>query len=272
MNITVSVLKTLNYSAFFNYPLSLNEVYKYLIGDKAYSLSQVKNELARLVTKKKVQKRGNLYALFKINKNHIKAKKNSQKLYKRAVVKTTKDLQFLKNLPFVKFVGITGSVAAKNIKEGGDIDLFIITDKNFVWLTRLLFVIFLKFTKRYKVVYCPNIYTSLNALSWDTKNIYVANEIVRITPIFNKNKTYEKFLVKNSWVCNYLPNFKYYIPKFNLNFKTNFLFNLFMPVNYLLFKLQYFYMRPKITTELVCKDKILFLKNDYTSKILHANP
>jgi hypothetical protein len=40
------------------------------------------------------------------------------------------------------------------------------------------------------------------------RNLYTAHEIVQLLPVFNKERTYEKFIEENAWVKNYIPNFE----------------------------------------------------------------
>jgi hypothetical protein len=268
MDLEKSILKTLEYSNVFNFPLTSLEVYKYLIANKAYSYKQVKLGLKNLVKQKKVSKYGNYYGFKGLGNNIEKQRKHSITLCNKAFKRAQNDLKPIYKLFFVNLIAITGSVAAKNAKQGEDTDLFIITQKNFLWITRLIVVLFLKQKKLYKNPYCPNIYICENSLTWNTKNVYIANEIARLQPLFNKNNTYQRFLQKNSWVCEYLPNFANYIPKTNLKYKQSVLSYLVFPIEYILYKMQYFYMKKQITSEKIGLCYIHFLKNDYTKKVL----
>jgi len=268
VSIQQSIIKTLKYSHIFEFPLTDEEIYKFLIAETNYSYKKIKNLLNNLVRNKKIVKRDGHYFLPLGNLDWLIKREKSNRLFDVVFNKSKKDLRFLFKMPFVKFIGITGSVAAKNISNSADVDLFIISSKNYLWLTRLITVIYLKIKKKYRNPYCPNLYVSVDNLTWDTKNVYVANEIARIVPIFNKDMSFEKFLVKNSWVISYLPNFKNYLPKFKLRFKNYFLNYLFFPIEFTLFVFQYIYMKKNITKETVSLKKILFAKNDYSSKIL----
>lgn len=270
MDLQHSILQTLKYSDIFKFPLTSKEIYKYLISETPYPFLQVEKTTKTLVQNKKIKKLGKYYGLNSLPRESQTKREESKKMCKEQVSRAKRDLKNLARLPFVKMTAITGSVAAKNCSQKADVDLFIVTSKNFLWITRLITVLYLKMLKKYKNPYCANIYIPINNLTWNKKNIYVANEVARLYPLFNKNNTYELFLQKNTWACEYLANFKGYIPKFNIKHKNSFVCALIFPIEYLLFLLQTFYMKNKITTEQIGLKYIHFLKNDYTGKVLNG--
>ena len=270
MGLKKAIIKTLKYSSIFNYPLTVNEIFKYLITIKSYDLAQIKQELQRLSTQNTIYTYNSLYSYKKIDKRHFNNKTKSLKNFKLVKKQTQKDLSFLTKLFFIKFIGLTGSVAAKDLSGFYDIDLFFITQKNFVWITRLVVVIFLKLKRVYKNPYCPNIYISEVSLNWYLKNVYIANEIARLKIVYNKNNTFQKFLQKNIWITNYLANMRFFISKKRFFYTSSIISLLAFPLEYTFYLIEYLYMKPKISTEQVSLTKIIFLKKDYKNKILNT--
>lgn len=268
MNLEFSILQTLKYSAVFNFPLTNKEIYKYLIGEKPASLQKIDEILQKLSESKKIYCYRNLYSLNPVTKQDFESKKQNTKKFIELKNKAKKDLNIIDKLFFIKFVGITGSSAAKDFRGDFDIDLFFICQKNFVWVNRIFVVLYLKFKKQYRNPYCANIYTSLDFCVWNDRNVYIANEIARIKPLFNKEYTYEYFLQKNKWVVNFLPNFKFYIPSSNFKNNLGIISNFIFPIELRLYFVEYLYMKPKISTERVSLKRIMFLKKDYKEKIL----
>jgi len=262
------IVDTLNYSAIFKFPLTANEVYKYFISPSTQRFADIFNELEDLVLNNKIKKVDDYYLPLLGDLHWVKSREYSKHLHPKILKQVKDDLEFLNKIPFIQLIAITGSVGAKNYQQGADIDLLFICKPHTVWMTRLVVVLFFKFKKVYKKIYCPNIYLSQNNLLWETKNIYIANEIARLTPIYNKQHTYEKFLLSNKWVLNYLPNLQNYFPKYNLKKTKGFIHLFLLPLEIVLFFLQYLYMRPKITSEKVKYKTILFLKNDYSDQVL----
>ncbi len=272
MEIKTNILNTLKYSFIFNFPLSVLEIHKYLISKEKIEIKEIENFLMELYKEKKVVKKENIYSLLGAKNIWFTSKVKSEKSFEKILQKTKKDLFLLKLFPFIKFIGLTGSVSAKNIKANSDIDLFTITSKNTVWFTRFFVVLYLKIIRKYKKVYCANIYINEKDLEWESKNIYIANEIARLYPIINKQKTYEKFIYKNKWIFEYLKNLEDYLPKLEKEKKGfgNFFGKLFFSIEFIFYIFQFRYMKNKITSEKVSLGRILFLKNDYSEFVLKS--
>lgn len=267
MKLQSAIINTLEYSALFNYPLTKKEIYKYLICSKPYLYKSVAKQLNILVKSKKIYKVEDFFLTKKITKEMLKNKKDSIEQYRTIYKKVKKDLSVLNKLFFIKFVGITGSVAAKDLKNYYDIDLFFICQTNFVWISRLFVVLLFKFKGVYKKPYCPNIYIEQGSIRWSEQNVYIANEIVRLKPVFNKNNTYEFFLSQNRWVLNFIPNFNTKIKQYTHKKTLNITSYIFLPIEALLYIMEYIYMFPKISTEKISFNKILFFKKNYSSII-----
>ncbi len=268
MSLNTAIIDTLRYSHQFKYPLTSYEVYNYLIYPKKTSFDIVNKHLASLTKKKKIVKIKDYYML-KRSPTWVYNRETSQVKVKKIIAKAEKDLKFLGKLFFIKYIGITGSVAANNPSLYYDVDLFFIMQKNFLWIGRFFVWLYLKIKKIYRLPYCPNIYISQDFLKWENENVYIANEIVRMKTLINKESHYELFLFNNMWVLNYLPNFKIFKFK-NTSCKSFSIISLlFLPIEYMFYSIQYLYMRSKITTEVVTLKRILFFKNDYSVKILN---
>lgn len=121
-------------------------------------------------------------------------------------------LTLLGKIPFVRFIGISGSLAANNptlgksgINKGTvDMDIFMVTSRNTLWLFILLERLFTNARKVIKGThfYCFNYVTDESFLEVYNKNFYTATEIVNVKPIVNKN-IYHDFLENNDWFRAY---------------------------------------------------------------------
>jgi len=267
-----AIKKTLLYSSIFRYPLTYYQLLNFLIIDpqKEINTKSFQYELAKLIRKQYVIVEdemcflpGTKYVDWTEGKRHAKAliKKN------RGVFK------ILGKIPWVHFIGITGSGAAYNSDKESDLDIFVITRRNRVWLTRLVFAIILKgILKNYvKKGIDPNIFIDETQLEWpkQQQNLYIANEIVRMHPIVNKENMYFKFLHENKWIEKHMGNFKtHYVNPLRVKknrFQGEILLN---TIDTLLMALQRIYMRRKKTNEITKKHFIHFNKNDSTNPIL----
>jgi predicted nucleotidyltransferase len=113
----------------------------------------------------------------------------------------------LVRFPFVKGIAISGSLSKNFADEDSDIDLFIITAKNRLWIARTLMHCFKKLTFLVKRehYFCMNYYIDEEELQIREKNIYTAIEIATLIPVHG-DTTFEQFYAANNWTRNYLPN------------------------------------------------------------------
>ena len=171
------------------------------------------------------------------------------------------------------------SAVAKTIAYGGYFNFPLSTEPNTLWFTRPLFLFFLSlfFNRRHpgdnssikiKNAFCPNLWLDMFSLTVPKKrqNIYTAHEVLQVRPLFDRGGTYQNFIRSNRWTSHYLANAYHKLSdKKYPKKKSNPLFFIIAPLNYLLFILQYFYMLPKKTTEVVSLHAAYFHKNDLST-------
>ena len=207
------ILKTLLYADIFDYPLTKEEIFRFLIAERQLNLSEVSKVLKK--PKLPVEKKGKYFYLKGreplIEKREKREKSSSVKLHRaREIIKKTTFI------PSIKFIGISGALSMRNSDEDDDIDFFVITEKNLAWTTRLFLVIFLSFlgvyrnrqSKTHANKICLNLILDENHMSLGktTDDLYTAHEISQLLPIFNKENTYQTFIKRNLWAKKYLPN------------------------------------------------------------------
>lgn len=265
-----AIYNTLSYSAVFNYPLSFHQLCTYLICGEKIKTSELKTELSKLVKEKIVRFGSNRYYLSYIKPtNWYEKAKNTKKL----LAENNYIFKILGLVPWIKLLGITGTVAAYNASKSDDIDVFIITQNGRVWVTRFFVVLILKVLGKYRTdaapkgKICPNIFIDESNIVWNEKaqNLYVAHEILKMIPVINKNDMYFKFIRKNKWVFKHLNRvFVFggdYEPKKGGESLVDLLENILM-------KYQIWYMRGRKTNEVTSKGFIHFNRVDNTNRIL----
>jgi len=213
-----------------------------------------------------------------------------ERISKRKLEIAKKACKILRRIPNIKMVGITGALAMGNADEETDIDLAVITGKGTLWMTRLLtlsiLAIFRVPTRRHadkaqKDKLCLNLWLDERDMAWPkgSRNIYTAHEISQIMPLVNKERAYEKFLWENKWVRNYWPNAarvtKLLSDKAIEEIKIDLINLIAQSLNLLLVvleplarKLQFMYMKKKITRETVTSTRALFHPVDWGSIVL----
>ncbi len=208
-------IKTIIYSDIFDFPLTKDEIWKFLIGKKI-NRKTFKRELGSLVNSKArpLGSDRKLYYLLgreEIVEKRIKRKKESRKKLDFA----KKIIKFISYIPTIKLIGISGALALRNSDKEDDIDLFVITSKNTLWITRLLLVFLLILMRQYRgrgkkesQKICLNMLIDEEALMFEKirQNLYTAHEIVQLKPMFERDNIYNKFLSANKWIDTFLPN------------------------------------------------------------------
>lgn len=269
MTIKESVSITYRYSSLFHFPLYPKELSTWLATSKPVKLSEIPPSLIKKVSKKGKQKRELLLIASQRKKLYAKLK-----------------LSFLKKIPLIRFVGVSGSVSVDNAKTTDDIDIFIITTPHTLWLTRpiVLFILELLQVRRRRGtdmanvqdLICPNLWLDINnlKLSQNRQNLFSAHEVLQVYPLINKDSTYEKFIISNGWARNFLANA---YPKLQKSYSElnqeskkikNIIYLFLAPLNIFFFLLQYLFMLPRRRGEELGLGKAFFHNPDYANKVL----
>jgi hypothetical protein len=217
-----AILETLAYSDIFSFPLTLEEIYKYL------TISASLNELNKALKKIQEVEEQSGYYFLKGNGNHVETR-----LQRTAASSSTFQLalqygRILGSMPFVRMVGITGSLAVRNPNANADLDYMLITSPGHLWTARSFAVTFGRMMRPTGHRICVNLLVTENALSWRDHDLYTAREISQMIPITGMD-VYQRFYSANRWVKDILPNTKpasetYSLPVFRTAQKTAELF------------------------------------------------
>jgi hypothetical protein len=205
------ILKTLEYFDVQDHPLTVLEIHKYLLnigeGSQTASLLQIEKELQALSGK--VETAYGFYYL--LGRNNIVKKRLENTFYSTQRLKLEK--RFLPNakfIPFVSAVALTGSEALSNSRQGSDMDLFVLTKPNRIWLARLFLTAYLhargvrRYGKRIENRFCLNHYIQEGKHINNDQNIYTAMEYISLIPYFGAEAIYNFQINNTDWVKKYL--------------------------------------------------------------------
>lgn len=211
-----AILSTLAYADVFDYPLTPGELYRFLIADKALNYSRFRQALTRMNTNEKQIDTNGEYFFLRDRRKIVVTRKKREK-WSQGKLRIAKQVaNWLKLIPTIKMVAVTGALAMGNSDKEDDIDLLIVTSKNRLWLTRGLVVTFLCLTGLYrrpgkiKDKICPNMFLDEKHLEVPKKeqDLFSAHEVCQLKPIWDKDNCYQKFLKANLWSKKYLANWK----------------------------------------------------------------
>lgn len=200
---TDSVLKVLAYFDIFQYPITLHEIQKF--GSVNIPDQLLQEVLNRLATDKRIYQLDEFYSL---QDNPLLVYRRRQGNDRAAVLlkKAERIGRFLYQFPFVKAVGISGSLSKNFADQQADIDFFIITRSGRLWIARTLMHLYKKFTflTGRQHYYCMNYYIDENALALNERNIFTAIELKTLLPVCGHTSVQALFTA-NGWAEGWLP-------------------------------------------------------------------
>jgi len=107
-------------------------------------------------------------------------------------------------IPWITFVGLTGRNSFESCNKKDDLDIFIITESNRLWITYLLIVLISKLLGIRNIL-CANYLVDEDNLVLGKKSYYTAVQLMQMVPVYNINFK-EKLVQSNSWIKYYIPN------------------------------------------------------------------
>jgi predicted nucleotidyltransferase len=197
-----SILRTLLYFDIFSYPLTAEEIKSY----SSQPLLAISTEkLDGLVERKLLFKLGGFYSLQNNPSLELRRKEGNQLAQKKTAT-AARYSRLVASFPFVKAVLLSGSISKGYMDEKSDIDYFIVTDENRLWIVRTALALFRRiFLFNSHKNLCTNYFVDLNNLEIKEKNSFTAIEFCTLVPMYGKS-TIHALQQTNKWVNNFVPN------------------------------------------------------------------
>lgn len=277
-----SVTRVIEYFAQFSFAPSLEEVHTFL--EDKISKKNLRSDLHHLVkkqvlTSKFIHSHNNqkieCFAL--VNQEHLFSLRiHREEASLRKIGKIQTFLKVMKYIPYVKFLGLSGSISMLNAGFEDDIDLFMITSVDRMWTARFYTLLIAQFYglrgNDNPHMVCLNLIFDERDLFLPShkRNEYTAHEIIQMKPCINKDKLYEKLLHCNDWAFRFFPNVpKFLLPqhvikkqlaKRNGNKIGNFM-------ELILKKLQLSILKKRTTNEFISSTQLWLIKDDFEAKL-----
>jgi hypothetical protein len=200
------ILDKLAYFAVFNHPLRASEIQNLLHNYYDYQL--VADMLSACVEKNLCVAYDGFFAVKIDIKEAIKSRTAHEQNATQYFTKLPFYALIISNFPFVRAVAVSGSLSKGVMHADGDIDYFIITAHNRLWLARVLLVLFKKlFLFNQRKYFCVNYFVSENHLQIPDENIFTATEIATLIPVYGFDAI-QTFKSKNSWTRNFYGHYE----------------------------------------------------------------
>jgi hypothetical protein len=201
--IAAAILRTLTYADLFDYAMTPDEVFRYLIGARASRAeveaalddhSRLNGHISRVEGLLTLPQRQALVAA------RARLHADARRQFPRARFYA----RLLAYMPFVRMVAITGGLAMENARDG-DSDYFIVAEPGRLWLVRGLAVALVRIARLFSDRLCPNMLLSANALALNDQNVYTAHDVVQMIPLYGLD-LYRRMRALNEWTNAFLPN------------------------------------------------------------------
>jgi hypothetical protein len=198
------VLYVLHYFRIFFWPLTAGEIRDFY--PDPIERSDLEGILSEMVRKQRIFHIGPYY-LVENAPHWIEARHEYTARAEQYMSIARRMARVITGFPFIRAVFISGSLSKHAVGPNGDVDFFLITTPNRLWLARTLLVLFKRFflfnSHKY---FCINYLIDTEHLEIPEKNIYTATEIVTLLPIYGAVQ-YHQFRTANAWTGQFLPNF-----------------------------------------------------------------
>jgi hypothetical protein len=208
-----NILSTISYYDILNFPLTSFEIWKYLLAEKGCTLGKIIEALEGDDLKNRIEEFRGFYFLEgrkDLVDRRIQCDKNSAVKFEIA----ERAAWWLRFVPYVRMIAVTGTLAMKNCEKNSDIDFFVVLEKGRIFTGRLLVTAMVhilgkrRYGKNIKNRICLNYFITTESLEIQRQDLFAANEYSFIYPIFGHN-VFQKFCeTNNNWIKKIKPNWK----------------------------------------------------------------
>jgi hypothetical protein len=198
------VLKTLLYFDIFNYPLTSQEVFNFL-GLQSATNAEVNQSIKKLTEEGLIYDLGDFHSA-QCNKDLVTRRLKGNQMAEKTIPLAKKQAALIAKFPFVRAVLASGSLSKKYMDDSSDLDFFIVTCTNRIWIARLFLAIYKRvFLFNSHKHFCTNYFVDETHLEIEEKNLFTATELGTLIPLYN-SELYNRLLEANGWIHEFLPH------------------------------------------------------------------
>lgn len=198
-----AVLDTLSYGALFDYPMTLSEIHRSLLG-----ASLTRREISGILTAHPLL-RANVdaeppYHFLKGRDASVASRREANRLTRELLHRERRAVDLVRRIPFVRMIAFSGATAHGNARDE-DIDLFVVTARNRTWAVALLAFAAMKLLGRRRTI-CINYFLGEGRLALAERDAFTASQLAALKPIAGRAVFY-RLVRANAWGARLLPNF-----------------------------------------------------------------
>ncbi len=201
-----AILHALLYFEVFTYPLTAEEVFWFANCPRADE-HEVREKLSGLVAQGRVFRIGHFY-LTQLEPTWVARREACNRRADAALPIARRMARLIGGFPFVRGVFVSGSLSKHCMSPDSDIDFFIVTEPNRLWLARTLLVLFKKTALLNSHKYfCVNYFVDTEHLQIEEQNQFTATETATLLPMYGREWHDRLHTANAEWVRQFCPNF-----------------------------------------------------------------
>ena len=213
------ILETVAYYDVFEYPLTEFEVWKLLLMSDGEGMSapdisfrMVEETLEGSYLRKRLG-RARGFVFLRGRDRLIALRLERQRIADRNIRGARRIASILRFFPFVRMVGLTGSLSMKNADRGSDWDFFFFLLSGYIWtgratVTALLHLFGLRRHGNHIAHRaCLNFWVTTRSLEIRLKDLFSSSEYFFIIPLFGE-AVFRTFQQSNVWIRWFRPHFR----------------------------------------------------------------
>src|SRR5262245_626401 len=203
--LALAVLRSVVYASLFDYPLEPAQLESSLIGVGAPASAIERWWRESDLLQAAIEYRDGFF--FPAGRfDLVRTRSRREALSRELLERDRRILSLVANMPFVRMVALSGSLAHLNAEGSADLDLFVITAPHRVWSVTVATLVLAKLLG-WRRRLCMNYVVSEQALAIEPPDLFSANQIIHLRPI-SGNSVFERFVASNAFVRNIYPNFE----------------------------------------------------------------
>jgi hypothetical protein len=201
----LAIVCTVAYADVFDYPLTVQQVHRYLVAVTADRDEVLKALDDDAWTREGLERHG-AYLTLRRRGALVELRERRAAIAARMWPSAARYARAIAALPFVRALALTGALAVGNVDAGDDFDFLIITAASRLWLTRAMIIGFVvRPAARRGHEICPNYLLSERKLDFQQRNLYAAHELAQMVPLVGHD-IYRRMRRMNRWTNRFLPN------------------------------------------------------------------
>lgn len=220
-----AILSTILYYDLYEYPLTAEEIYRYLLWSEAGSHTPVFHNIVHALDTSSVLARYTVvyegYRVVRGREKLVRVRQERYQIAERKYRRAGRVASLLAAVPFIRMIAIANTLSLSNARDESDIDLFIIAQHGHLWLVRGICIMLLEFLRlrptdvSQRDTICLSFFASTAQLnlsrlqlapSQDGVDIYLATWIAHCVPLYQHKAIYEDFYRANAWIETWVPH------------------------------------------------------------------